>query len=383
MRRLCAILFLALAHASLAGFSTNYWPSQTHPRQSQGQLLEAYSGVVERCMAAGVSNPAAPTWYRFNRTIVLSFKGQLKTVVPYYLDTRNRQSGSYSNYFATYTNSRALPAWTATGLLVSCAMPTNWFDYTPWRSLSGLGGNTNDASVPYPYGETNATTARGGTNFPAGRTAWYTTDYGYAGVTGLLTKLTDMAATPSVSFTYRGTTNSSGTAYGGYAAAAAALPGVFGYPTFHPAVQKLAFGSYYQNYPGNDYAWEVSAVWYYCQANPWTNGIVWVEWFMNIGPYMRYETGGGLYGEYTNTWSTADQVSGWPKYSLNPLGTDQFWGGTTGLISSVYGTTNEPIAAVGFTPSGSANPTVPWRSTKGWEFWDTHYMVMSFDFVFR
>jgi hypothetical protein len=76
------------------------------------------------------------------------------------------------------------------GLCQVARLPTNYFSYTPWRCLNGLGPFTNDATVGHAHGWTNEYTAAGGTNFPAGRSTWYTTDYGWAGMSNAISTLT-------------------------------------------------------------------------------------------------------------------------------------------------------------------------------------------------
>jgi hypothetical protein len=69
-----------------------------------------------------------------------------------------------------------------TAFLVLMKMPTNYFENTPYRGLDGLGPFTNDTTVGRPYGWVTSYTTNGGTNFPSGRTNWYTTDYGMDGL---------------------------------------------------------------------------------------------------------------------------------------------------------------------------------------------------------
>ena len=82
---------------------------------------------------------------------------------------------------------------TAAEYLGHFQLPQNYFYYTPLRGLSGLGeqgsASNNYDGVGHPHGVTNQFTVLGGTNFPAGRTAWYTTDYGLEGMTGIVSKL--------------------------------------------------------------------------------------------------------------------------------------------------------------------------------------------------
>ena len=108
--------------------------------------------------------------------------------------------------------SNALPTYTQPKqVLEECRLPTNFLDYTPWRDLSGIGGFTNDlAAVGRPHGVTNQYTVRGGTNYPSGRTCWYTTDYGIDGCKAFLEKLT------TVNPYHSGYTRRDSAAYSGY-----------------------------------------------------------------------------------------------------------------------------------------------------------------------
>jgi hypothetical protein len=191
----CVILaaYLAVCAASKAdGWTTNAWPSQQYPRQGKMQLSDVWSSTVERCQVVGISNPVAPAWYRFQRTTVTNIKSRMKVLIPYFVNASVLATGTpaASSYFSNNSGASAsFPMYSVASLLAECKLPTNYLDYTPWRSLIGLGGATNDASAVYPHGETNATTAAGGTNFPAGRSVWYSTDYSWAGWTSIVARL--------------------------------------------------------------------------------------------------------------------------------------------------------------------------------------------------
>jgi hypothetical protein len=79
-----------------------------------------------------------------------------------------------------------------TGVLYKMYMPLSYFDYvtviTPWRSLGGLGGS-NVEGIVYPVGFVTNMDNGGGTHYPPGQTNWFTTDFGYAKLPGLLSNL--------------------------------------------------------------------------------------------------------------------------------------------------------------------------------------------------
>jgi hypothetical protein len=57
--------------------------------------------------------------------------------------------------------------------------PTNLFDYTPYRLLSGGGPYTNDIYLGHLHGFINTNTQNGGPFVAGTREQWYTSDYGY------------------------------------------------------------------------------------------------------------------------------------------------------------------------------------------------------------
>lgn len=200
---LCLASLSWLPSPALAAWATN-WPAWQYPREQNDQIRQCHSGVVERCTVAGVAAPASPAWYRSNRTTVTNMKAKLQAIVTGFVNTNLSSGGTFDDYFETisplYPSTNAagnhelkagltFPMFTVTGLLVSAGLPTNYFSYTPYRGLSGVGGATNDASVGHGHGETNATTVKGGTSYPSGRTVWYTTDYGLDGIKLVLNRL--------------------------------------------------------------------------------------------------------------------------------------------------------------------------------------------------
>ena len=152
---------------------------------------QIYSALVERCSITDHSPPAAPSFWRPARSEVILYKTTLKTLLhpnnwrDAWTDTgRTNASGNFEGEFEDHPvfAFRRPPVLTWSNACIRANLPTNFFDYTPWRCLSGLGKYTNDATVGHPYGYTNSYTAGGGTNFPGSRTNWYTTDYGFQGL---------------------------------------------------------------------------------------------------------------------------------------------------------------------------------------------------------
>lgn len=176
------LIYCALACAALGQWSTNIWPSYEHPRQAVPQIQEVHSAAVERCYAAGVSI-AGLRLYRSQYDNLTNIKARLKAAVPAYIVT-NGMEGDLSGYI----ESNGIPYYTVTGLLYSVKMPTNFFDYTPWSNLSGVGPLTN-SGYAWGNGWTNGWTKAGGTNYPPGRTNWYTTDYGIMWITNVFSAL--------------------------------------------------------------------------------------------------------------------------------------------------------------------------------------------------
>ena len=357
--------------------------------------------------------PATTNLHRPGTDFSPNLKGCLKSAVPYYVNSNGMSS--VTNYFLSVNpTAKSLPMWTVTGILVACKMPTNWFEYTPPRSLSGIGGATNDASVGHAYGYTNAWTILGGTNYPAVRSKWYTTDYGYGASTALFSRLRSVAVTPNVAITYAGTSRSAPNGWLNRAAVIDPASGAHSYFTTistNVKSQVRGYGCYYYEYftwlAGNWYAEptkfrgaEWAARWMYSWTNPYTNVAGSASCFMNMrrAAYSLY----GLFAYFPN-WDTYvtnvvssinvdSPVVGWKETSLNLLTTIAFEKGSNVLASGWFGTTNSYIDAHGFSDGfgWSAQPftngLIPGAnnySGKGWQWYDTDYIVLTYDFVYK
>ena len=172
-----------------AGWNTNAWPSADHPRSGVIHAEDCYSATVERAwIALGSTNTIGTNlFYRSQRDNLVAIKSDIEGIIPQYVDL------SFTNSSGILTN---VQNYTVTGLCVHAGIPTNYFEYTPYRCLNGSGPFTNDATVGHPHGWTNATTEAGGTNFPGSRTNWYSTDYGWQGLYNTINNLIWTKADP-------------------------------------------------------------------------------------------------------------------------------------------------------------------------------------------
>lgn len=201
MKRL-GIGLMLVAGTAWGQVDTNIWPAWQHPRSGEAQVWQCWSGVTERvkvgddvAYVARTSLPA-PTWYRSARSTLINCKSAIKSVIPRF-STDQREPSELLTVLNAITNAPnsdsdfnyIVTNWTAQALLASARLPTNYFEYTPYRTLSGLGPYTNDATVGHPHGWVTTETSAGGTNFPAGRTNWYTSDYGFDGIIAIVTNL--------------------------------------------------------------------------------------------------------------------------------------------------------------------------------------------------
>jgi len=193
MRNLTIFLvFILIVGNSVAQYS-NVWPAQLFPRQGAIQSQNIVDSINERKIAANVGGaPAIQNLFRNQRFDLANHKIILKNIInakTYIMsDELSAPGGIYTtNKFVTRWADEFL--WTISNICVDAGLPTNYLDFTPSRSLNGVGAGTDDTTTPFFHGFTNSFTADGGSNFPGSRTKWYTTDYGRPGMRDILDRL--------------------------------------------------------------------------------------------------------------------------------------------------------------------------------------------------
>lgn len=163
------------------------WPSWRHPKSGGLHWLDCYNACLERTVAGcGAGLPDRVDGWRCQRSRLQAVKNWLSSQLTgswssYWIDTDDGVDPNENGDFSRLTKAKALQ---------KANLPENYFDYTPWRAVHGLGWDTTDASVGHPHGESNDYTQDGGTEYlPSGRTCWYTTDYSWDGCWKLLKML--------------------------------------------------------------------------------------------------------------------------------------------------------------------------------------------------
>jgi len=188
-RHSALLVFALAAQVSYGQWDTNsLWPAWKFPRSTNGittniltrQLWQVYSALVERCDAVGtnlVAYPVAPgqtnavVTNKSERAILIHYKDKAKTLLTNFLDHTKADSGGI------YPSNATFQTWNVSNLSYAINIPSNYFDVTFWRFLSGL-GVYEDTNVGHRVGYTNFYTQNAGTNFTGYRDKWYTTDYG-------------------------------------------------------------------------------------------------------------------------------------------------------------------------------------------------------------
>jgi len=158
------------------------WPKASEYDQLVRDLTWTHSALVERCVVAGVSTNGiqpATSGTRCPKDDVQRFKDKAKNLIEEFVDTDMAdEDGTFRTHFSTADYPDDLPMLTISQVCVHLHFPTNYYDFTPVRGLNGLGPSW-----------TNSCTANGGTNFPPGQSTWYTTHYGYPGMTSAISLL--------------------------------------------------------------------------------------------------------------------------------------------------------------------------------------------------
>lgn len=168
MRRTAIITLTALSACSpcWADFTSPPWPHGTDyytaGTNKDNRARQIYEGIEERERALGMTNAPTivPAFYIYERSNCVQAKTWIAANAGQFVDL-------------TRTTSSNVVRWALTNLIADCGLPTNYFAYTPWQQLNGVGN-----------GYTNAYTAAG-----------YTTlHYGYAGLTNLMKRLVAVTA---------------------------------------------------------------------------------------------------------------------------------------------------------------------------------------------
>ena len=198
-------LILLIAGCAYGQWDTNAWPAYEHPRAGKVQAENCVSSVVERVnvVVDGTTMYPSVSFWRNQRGNCIAIKDKIVSLASSaYHWSLFTNAADYAAFLNAHTNypdaSELVNEATITNkqqLCVMATVPTNFFDYTPYRGLDGVGPFTNDATVGHPHGWTNAYTVAGGTNFPYGRTNWYTTDYGWDGVKAVVIALKNRVVT--------------------------------------------------------------------------------------------------------------------------------------------------------------------------------------------
>lgn len=199
-------LILLIAGTVYGQWDTNAWPAYMHPRSQKSQYTQCWTALTERAVAAydhTNSYPVAPAWYRFQRGNLIELKKGFRRLLGEETGTGTHnlpvggrrwvnKGTATSGLLASVRETGQIFAFTKQALCAYAKRPTNYFDYTPYRGLDGVGPFTNDVSVGHPHGWTNEYTAAGGANYPEGRSCWYTTDYGIDGIRDMVTNLDEL-----------------------------------------------------------------------------------------------------------------------------------------------------------------------------------------------
>ncbi|MCK5021148.1 MAG: hypothetical protein KAS32_29325 [Candidatus Peribacteraceae bacterium] len=178
MKKLLIVLILFLPCTVIAQGFDNVWPAWENFKQGETQDLNLHSSIVERAQIDS-GGTGIVVFYKSAFDNLESFKDNVSLTS--WLDRRGTNASGHFKFPSVSPSSNPAP-WSVTGITEHINLPTNYYDYTPFKCLHGYGPFTNDTTVGHGYGWTNANTQIAGTNFPGSRTNWYTTDYGRDGM---------------------------------------------------------------------------------------------------------------------------------------------------------------------------------------------------------
>lgn len=168
------ILVLVLsATSAFAGWTTPPFPTPDYFRTDDAKMdrmWQVWSASVERAWAAGITNPATAPAYRKERQFLVDWKKWVTNAMRSYAD-QTVFFGSGQTNFHTMPYIKALSHDMVIDWIdgAGARIPTNYFEYTPWRQLNGEGIPLSNANTQVGYS---------------------TLDYGYVHVTNILAMMT-------------------------------------------------------------------------------------------------------------------------------------------------------------------------------------------------
>ena len=186
------------ASTAYAQWDSSLYPTWESQRKQTDVMTNMYGAIVERVDVIDGTAPDAPSFWRSNRARLIGWKEDIKSALDTgsYVDESYSASSLYNSYFSD-NQGGVLPVLTVDRVCELAYLPTNYFDYTPYRCLNGLGAFTNDTTVGHAYGWTNSSTADGGSYFSGSRATRYTTDYGWQGLKDVIDEMVFTAGNPT------------------------------------------------------------------------------------------------------------------------------------------------------------------------------------------
>lgn len=154
------LIYFAVCATSLAGWNANIWPaSNTSPRyvvaSAGGTNIYAkdmwswqcHSALVERASLAGVPPPTGTNFYRFEHDNLQAMKDWVEAYCTKYLAITGTVEQLEETLATGIAFTNAVHYWTPTGMIAAFNLPTNFFDYTPYRDLNNYAGTQNSPQI--------------------------------------------------------------------------------------------------------------------------------------------------------------------------------------------------------------------------------------------